>query len=157
MDSRESPWSEKKFFQNTCPSGPLGPRQSCGEFGAALSSGALSRNHSCPLCAPWAPDSTAFRASGERGLCGMTICGLWTMKRLCYMVEEWAQNAGLYLYDRRVWVKDPCWENGQWHSLSYLYQSPRNFMMAATVPNPINCNPARPMMACINVPFRSSF
>ena len=35
------------------------------------------------------------------------------------MVEEWAQNSGLYLYDRRVWVKDPCWENGQWHSLSY--------------------------------------
>ena len=35
------------------------------------------------------------------------------------LIEEWAQNAGLYLYDRRVWVKDPCWENGQWHSLSY--------------------------------------
>ena len=35
------------------------------------------------------------------------------------MVEEWADAAGLYLYDRRVWVKDPCWENGQWHSLSY--------------------------------------
>ena len=35
------------------------------------------------------------------------------------LVEEWAQSAGLYLYDRRVWVKDPCWENGQWHSLSY--------------------------------------
>ena len=35
------------------------------------------------------------------------------------MIEEWAGEAGLYLYDRRVWVKDPCWENGQWHSLSY--------------------------------------
>ena len=35
------------------------------------------------------------------------------------MVEEWAEEAGFYLYDRRVWVKDPCWENGQWHSLSY--------------------------------------
>ncbi len=35
------------------------------------------------------------------------------------LVEEWADEAGFYLYDRRVWVKDPCWENGRWHSLSY--------------------------------------
>ena len=35
------------------------------------------------------------------------------------LVEEWADQAGFYLYDRRVWVKDPCWENGRWHSLSY--------------------------------------
>ena len=35
------------------------------------------------------------------------------------LVEQWAEEAGFYLYDRRVWVKDPCWENGQWHSLSY--------------------------------------
>ena len=35
------------------------------------------------------------------------------------LVQEWASNAGFYLYDRRVWVKDPCWENSQWHSLSY--------------------------------------
>lgn len=35
------------------------------------------------------------------------------------MLEKWAGEAGLYLYDRRVWVKDPCWENSRWHSLSY--------------------------------------
>jgi site-specific DNA-methyltransferase (adenine-specific) len=35
------------------------------------------------------------------------------------LVEEWATNAGFYLYDRRVWVKDPSWENSRWHSLSY--------------------------------------
>ena len=35
------------------------------------------------------------------------------------LVEEWATTAGFYLYDRRVWVKDPCWENSRWHSLSY--------------------------------------
>ena len=35
------------------------------------------------------------------------------------LLEKWAEEAGFYLYDRRVWVKDPCWENGQWHSLSY--------------------------------------
>ena len=35
------------------------------------------------------------------------------------LVEQWAYDAGFYLYDRRVWVKDPCWENSRWHSLSY--------------------------------------
>lgn len=35
------------------------------------------------------------------------------------LVEEWADAAGFFLYDRRVWVKDPCWENSRWHSLSY--------------------------------------
>lgn len=35
------------------------------------------------------------------------------------MIEEWGSEAGLYLYDRRVWVKDPCWENSRWHSQSY--------------------------------------
>lgn len=34
-------------------------------------------------------------------------------------VEQAALAAGLYLYDRRVWVKDPCWENSKWHTLSY--------------------------------------
>ena len=35
------------------------------------------------------------------------------------MIEQWGLEAGLYLYDRRVWIKDPCWANGQWHSSSY--------------------------------------
>jgi site-specific DNA-methyltransferase (adenine-specific) len=35
------------------------------------------------------------------------------------LVQAWAEGAGFYLYDRRVWVKDPCWENSRWHSLSY--------------------------------------
>jgi site-specific DNA-methyltransferase (adenine-specific) len=26
---------------------------------------------------------------------------------------------GLYLYDRRVWVKDAAWENSRWHTMSY--------------------------------------
>ncbi|RBP57170.1 DNA methylase [Brenneria salicis ATCC 15712 = DSM 30166] len=25
----------------------------------------------------------------------------------------------MYLYDRRIWVKDPTWNNSQWHSNSY--------------------------------------
>jgi len=35
------------------------------------------------------------------------------------MVEEWALQAGLYLYDQRIWHKDPCWANCRWHSNSY--------------------------------------
>jgi len=35
------------------------------------------------------------------------------------MLEEWALAAGLYLYDQRIWHKDPCWANCRWHSNSY--------------------------------------
>ncbi len=35
------------------------------------------------------------------------------------MVSEWAQEAGFYLYDQRIWHKDPCWVNSKWHSNSY--------------------------------------
>jgi len=35
------------------------------------------------------------------------------------LIEEMGLNAGLYLYDRRIWVKDAAWENSQWHSNSY--------------------------------------
>jgi site-specific DNA-methyltransferase (adenine-specific) len=34
-------------------------------------------------------------------------------------IERWASDAGLYLYDRRVWVKDPAWQNCEWHTTSY--------------------------------------
>jgi DNA modification methylase len=35
------------------------------------------------------------------------------------LIEVAARRAGLFLYDRRAWVKDPAWESSQWHSLSY--------------------------------------
>jgi site-specific DNA-methyltransferase (adenine-specific) len=35
------------------------------------------------------------------------------------IVENAAYAAGLYLYDRRIWVKDPAWENSRWHTNSY--------------------------------------
>lgn len=35
------------------------------------------------------------------------------------MLQDWAESSGLYLYDRRVWHKDPCWANSRWHSNSY--------------------------------------
>lgn len=36
----------------------------------------------------------------------------------CFL-EDTAYRSGLYLYDRRVWVKDPAWENSRWHTNSY--------------------------------------
>ena len=35
------------------------------------------------------------------------------------MIEKAGYEASLYLYDRRVWVKDPAWQNSQWHTLSF--------------------------------------
>ena len=35
------------------------------------------------------------------------------------MLEDFAAEAGLYLYDRRIWVKDAAWENCRWHTVSY--------------------------------------
>lgn len=34
-------------------------------------------------------------------------------------LEEYAYNVGLYLYDRRIWVKDPSWANSRWTSTSF--------------------------------------
>ncbi|MCW5969856.1 MAG: site-specific DNA-methyltransferase [Blastocatellales bacterium] len=35
------------------------------------------------------------------------------------IIESSGKDCGLYLYDRRVWVKDAAWENSKWHTLSY--------------------------------------
>ncbi len=35
------------------------------------------------------------------------------------MLVEWAEESGFYLYDQRIWHKDPCWANSRWHSNSY--------------------------------------
>ena len=35
------------------------------------------------------------------------------------ILECAAYQSSLYLYDRRIWVKDPAWENSRWHSISY--------------------------------------
>ena len=41
------------------------------------------------------------------------------VKTVAGLIESWAEDAGLVLYDRRVWMKDPAWANSRWHSLSY--------------------------------------
>ena len=35
------------------------------------------------------------------------------------LIEKAAADAGFYLYDRRIWVKDAAWENSRWHTISY--------------------------------------
>jgi site-specific DNA-methyltransferase (adenine-specific) len=35
------------------------------------------------------------------------------------ILQDFAQAAGLFLYDRRIWKKDAAWQNSQWHSSSY--------------------------------------
>jgi site-specific DNA-methyltransferase (adenine-specific) len=35
------------------------------------------------------------------------------------LIEDAGQQSGFFLYDRRIWVKDPAWQNSQWHTLSY--------------------------------------
>ncbi len=35
------------------------------------------------------------------------------------LIEQWGMEAGFYLYDRRIWVKDPAWRNSRWTTVSY--------------------------------------
>jgi len=41
------------------------------------------------------------------------------VKTVAGMLEAYAAEAQMPMYDRRVWVKDPAWANSRWHSLSY--------------------------------------
>lgn len=35
------------------------------------------------------------------------------------MLVDWCESSGFYLYDKRIWHKEPCWANSRWHSNSY--------------------------------------
>lgn len=35
------------------------------------------------------------------------------------IIQDFAQKYGLYLYDRRIWRKDPSWANSKWTNSSY--------------------------------------
>ncbi|MCY4223515.1 MAG: DNA methyltransferase [Bacteroidetes bacterium] len=41
------------------------------------------------------------------------------MKLTGRMVADRAEMLGLYLYDHRIWTKNPTWQNSRWHSNSY--------------------------------------
>lgn len=34
-------------------------------------------------------------------------------------IQEYSHNAGLFLYDRKIWKKDPSWQNSKWTSNTY--------------------------------------
>jgi site-specific DNA-methyltransferase (adenine-specific) len=38
------------------------------------------------------------------------------VKLVGHYLEQYAHDVGIYLYDKRVWVKDPAWVNSQWTS-----------------------------------------
>jgi DNA modification methylase len=38
------------------------------------------------------------------------------VKLVGHYLEKYAYDVGIYLYDKRVWVKDPSWANSQWTS-----------------------------------------
>jgi site-specific DNA-methyltransferase (adenine-specific) len=40
------------------------------------------------------------------------------VKTVAGLIEQLGLNAGLFIYDRRVWVKDPAWANSRWHTSS---------------------------------------
>jgi len=41
------------------------------------------------------------------------------VKLVGWNLEKYAYEAGLFLYDKRVWVKDPSWANSKWTSTSF--------------------------------------
>ena len=59
------------------------------------------------------------------------------------MVEDWALAAGFFPYDRRVWVKDPCWENSKYSTLSYRAVDEFEYLYFFWKPGVTNVNRAR--------------
>ncbi len=61
------------------------------------------------------------------------------VKLVGHYLEKYAQDVGIYLYDKRVWVKDPAWVNSQWISNTlkavseyediYIYWKPGEYMI----------------------------
>jgi len=59
------------------------------------------------------------------------------------MVEEWALAAGFYPYDRRIWAKDPCWENSKFSTLSYRAVDEFEYLYFFWKPGVTNVNRSR--------------
>jgi len=61
------------------------------------------------------------------------------VKLVGHYLEKYAQDVGMYLYDKRVWVKDPAWVNSQWTSNTlkavseyediYIYWKPGEYVI----------------------------
>lgn len=55
-------------------------------------------------------------------------------------ITKMARARGLYLYDRRIWLKDAAWANCQWHSVSYRSVDDYEYALVFTKPGPITVN-----------------
>ncbi len=64
-------------------------------------------------------EQTVDRRLNHNNVRGGKYAAQTKVKLVGGLMQDWAEDAGFFLYDRRVWVKDPCWENSRWHSLSY--------------------------------------
>jgi len=58
-------------------------------------------------------------------------------------ITSMAVRSGLYLYDRRIWLKDAAWANCQWHSVSYRSVDDYEYALVFSKPGPIRVNRAR--------------
>jgi modification methylase len=59
------------------------------------------------------------------------------------LLQTAAQSAGLTLYDRRFWVKDPAWANSQWTTSSYRSVDECEYLYLFWKPGPLYINRAR--------------
>lgn len=58
-------------------------------------------------------------------------------------LEEMAVDAGLYPYDRRIWVKDPAWRNSRWASSSFRSVDEFEYLYFFWKPGITNINRSR--------------
>ncbi len=59
------------------------------------------------------------------------------------LLEQYALDCGLFLYDRRLWVKDAAWENSRWHTMSYRSVDEFEYIYIFWKPGPTMINKSR--------------
>lgn len=64
-------------------------------------------------------EQTIDRRLNHNNVRGGKYAAQTKVKSVAGLIEAWAEEAGFFLYDRRIWMKDPAWANSRWHSLSY--------------------------------------
>ena len=64
-------------------------------------------------------EQTVQRRSEHNNVRGGKYASQTRVQLVGGLIDKWATDAGFFLYDRRAWIKDPCWANSRWHSLSY--------------------------------------
>ena len=65
------------------------------------------------------------------------------VKMVCGILEDFAYEHELYLYDRRVWVKDAAWENSRWHTMSYRAVDEFEYLLIFWKPGPTTVDKSR--------------